>query len=490
MQAAKDAQNKKPEHFDLEPFKKAFKSFITISAEFRSQLRTHFAQKQDDLINCFRDEHEENSFKRCIDIREIAPRLKTNGFPIDQQMEENLGALLLCFGDIAFESGYGERVPPETDEQRKAKMLLEMRRADRAKQGDGKGDKKLQKQLTTEELEKKKKEDDDWKKEEEKLMNQMKPDKPMKVLLNLTSIHDLLNSVDDMATYDRMLTELAMTEFEQFDDEDRALAALGKPFDKGQQLLPELEEHRKYSDDAQIQSICEQINDLVTIPDPPESAKNAFAITLFCMEAAVDSRSIDFLKYAFNLFPDRDYLIITQPHTVPENALLSKFTLVPKTMNNTFAHVLYLIHRDYLLEQDIEVTRTTPEDYKQISELLFSNPTVTFDSPELTMGMFKQATSADSPWIAFSARVEDSVVAAFLISKDVNLEYYVSHFHVQDQILMGEHDRKGHSRLVYSIINPIFEKSTRFLMKELLRLSDKTSLYFEIQTKTVIPTIF
>ena len=133
MAAAKDALNKKPTYFDLEPFKKALKSFVTISAEFRSQLRTHFAQKQEDLINCFRDEHEENSFKRCIDIKEIAPRLKQHGFPIDQQMEENLGSLLICFGDIAYERGYGERVPPETDEQRKAKMLLEMRRADRAK---------------------------------------------------------------------------------------------------------------------------------------------------------------------------------------------------------------------------------------------------------------------------------------------------------------------------------------------------------------------
>jgi len=29
------------------------------------------------------------------------------------------------------------------------------------------------------------------------------------------------------------------------------------------------------------------------------------------MEAAFDSRSIDFLKYAFDAFPDRDYLVIT-----------------------------------------------------------------------------------------------------------------------------------------------------------------------------------
>jgi len=55
---------------------------------------------------------------------------------------------------------------------------------------------------------------------------------------------------------------------------------------------------------------------------------------------------------------------------------------------------------------------------------------------------------------------------------------------------MGEHDKKGHSRLIYSIINPIFERSTRFMLKELLRLSNKTALYFEITRATVIPTIF
>lgn len=77
-----------------------------------------------------------------------------------------------------------------------------------------------------------------------------------------------------------------------------------------------------------------------------------------------------------------------------------------------------------------------------------------------------------------------------MISKDINLDYYVSHFHVQDQILMAEHDRKGHSRLIYSVINPIFQQSTQFMMKEVLRLSGKTCLYFEIKNSTIIPTIF
>jgi hypothetical protein len=78
----------------------------------------------------------------------------------------------------------------------------------------------------------------------------------------------------------------------------------------------------KYSPDSNYEEIVRNLEDLDTIPEPPDYAKNAFAITLFCMEAAFDSRSKDMLKYAFDLFPDRDYLIVTQPHTVAENSLL------------------------------------------------------------------------------------------------------------------------------------------------------------------------
>ena len=90
----------------------------------------------------------------------------------------------------------------------------------------------------------------------------------------------------------------------------------------------------------------------------------------------------------------------------------------------------------------------------------------------------------------FVAKVLDEVVGCFVFSKDVNLEYYISHFHLQDHLLLPEQDRNSHTRLIYSCINPIFEKSTRFILKELLRLTHKKSLYFEVNTGTIIPTIF
>jgi hypothetical protein len=73
-----------------------------------------------------------------------------------------------------------------------------------------------------------------------------------------------------------------------------------------QDVAPEV-----YSEDRLYNEIVKGVGDLETIPEPPEKAKNAFAITLFCMEAAFDSRSKDFLKHAFDRYPDRDYLIVT-----------------------------------------------------------------------------------------------------------------------------------------------------------------------------------
>lgn len=310
-------------------------------------------------------------------------------------------------------------------------------------------------------------------------------------MLYETSIHDLLIALDRMSQYDRLMSNLDLIKSRDWTQEDRVLINAAKPYKEEFLSLPDIEQHRTYSAESPVQHICEEIHDQQYIPEPPESAKNAFAITLFCMEAAFDSRSKDFLKYAFECFPDRDYLIVTQPHTVAESSLLNKFTLVQKQSINTFQHVLYLVHRDYLFEQDIAMQRTNAEDVPAIMELIMSSG----ESEESAKAVCAKiestcANEASAPHFTYTAKVLDQVVASFLISRDINLEYYVSHFHVQDQILMGEHERKGHSRLIFSIVNPIFEKSIRFLLKEVLRQAGKTCLYFEVNDSTVIPQIF
>jgi len=102
-----------------------------------------------------------------------------------------------------------------------------------------------------------------------------------------------------MAEYDRTLSELGVIQFSDYESEDFALRKTKRPYIIKLVEMPPISDDVQYSTNALIQKKCEEINDLTTIPDPPESAKNGFAITLFCMEAAFDSRSQDFLKYAF-----------------------------------------------------------------------------------------------------------------------------------------------------------------------------------------------
>lgn len=70
--------------------------------------------------------------------------------------------------------------------------------------------------------------------------------------------------------------------------------------------------------DPAVQSITA----LDQIPDVPHEAQNAVVINLFCIDENYESRSLDFVEYAFSLFPEREYIILSQPYTVAETTLL------------------------------------------------------------------------------------------------------------------------------------------------------------------------
>ncbi|KAF4749659.1 hypothetical protein FOZ62_030795, partial [Perkinsus olseni] len=83
------------------------------------------------------------------------------------------------------------------------------------------------------------------------------------------------------------------------------------------------------------------------LADTPQSAKDVFCISMFCLDAQYQRQSADFLVPAFSMFPDKNYCILTQPHDTPQsNFLSSMFTQVSPKIATTFHHVLYLAHRD------------------------------------------------------------------------------------------------------------------------------------------------
>jgi hypothetical protein len=71
-------------------------------------------------------------------------------------------------------------------------------------------------------------------------------------------------------------------------------------------------------------------------PEIPYEYNNGIVVNLFCIDEMFEARSLDFVEYAFTLFPERDYIIITQPFTIPESTLVKHFIQVPRKKNSTF----------------------------------------------------------------------------------------------------------------------------------------------------------
>ena len=174
-----------------------------------------------------------------------------------------------------------------------------------------------------------------------------------------------------------------------------------------------------------------------------------------------ESRSLDFVEFAFSLFPERDYIIITQPFTVPENSLVKNFIQVPRKKNSTFEHCLYIYHKDSLFSKELVIRRSGLGDLKKAGYLMME----ALNKKQIEKDVTDSITNPSSKYLSFTVTCGNEVIGMYTISKSVNLDYYVSHFFVQDHIILDEHPRDKHGKVIYSFINPLFIKNVRYILK-------------------------
>ena len=168
------------------------------------------------------------------------------------------------------------------------------------------------------------------------------------------------------------------------------------------------------------------------LPEVPYETTNAIVINLFCIDEVFEARSLDFVEYAFSLFPERDYIIITQPFTVPENSLVKNFMQVPRKKNSTFEHCLYIYHKDSLFSKELTVRRTCIADIKKAGYLLAEAT----NKKQIEKDVTDSITNPSSKYTSFTVNCGGELIGLYTISKTVNLDYYVSHFFVQDHIIL------------------------------------------------------
>eukprot|EP00062_Callorhinchus_milii_P013205 gi/632961029/ref/XP_007896529.1/ PREDICTED: uncharacterized protein C20orf26 homolog [Callorhinchus milii] len=211
------------------------------------------------------------------------------------------------------------------------------------------------------------------------------------------------------------------------------------------------------------------------VAQPP----NVFCIQLFCINDEYESRSQDFLPYIFDLYPDRDYCVITVPHVVPEFPLLKEFVRITPYSNTTLPHELYIAHRNSLLKCFL-VRSALSTDVQGVENLV--RP---LHLHENIIDNLKHYINARRdfdgiPIQAFVAVVLDEIVGVAIVRNEEDIEYIRSHYNIEDFIYFNHHKREEHGHLYHFAVNPIFNHFSRHFLKEILRLSHKSCLYYPI----------
>jgi len=165
-------------------------------------------------MKVFLDDFQEQSFKKCVDVYELARRLADEGHEMDPALLENMGAILLCFGEIEHELKYGERVPEETEDEKRARMVAELKAKEREearKEAEAAGEK--------------------FDEAEAVKVPVIEPKKPVLMLLHLISITDMKFCAQKMFEFDKVLHEMGVQSFAT-SEEQSFMAMLTKKYKK------------------------------------------------------------------------------------------------------------------------------------------------------------------------------------------------------------------------------------------------------------------
>ncbi|NXI25005.1 CFA61 protein, partial [Sterrhoptilus dennistouni] len=206
---------------------------------------------------------------------------------------------------------------------------------------------------------------------------------------------------------------------------------------------------------------------------------NVFCIRLLCIDEKYETRSLDFLHYAFNVFPDRDLCVILVPHHVPEFPLIRSFVRAVPSCTSRLGRELYVFHRMGLLTS-FNVRKAATSDLqgvKMLVETLSLNESIWNDSKIFTEA---RRDPDGMPVEAFVAEVLDQIVGVSVIRDEMDIEYIRSHYNIEDFIHFNHHQQEEHGHLCHFVLNPVFHHYTKYFLKEILRLGHKSSLYYPI----------
>ncbi|XP_060804314.1 cilia- and flagella-associated protein 61-like [Amyelois transitella] len=205
-------------------------------------------------------------------------------------------------------------------------------------------------------------------------------------------------------------------------------------------------------------------------PNRYAGAPNAFLLELFAIHPDYDERyGFDILEAAYELFPNRDYCILCLPSNHPSFPLLDHFTLVTPYGNRLrfINETLYVAHVNSV-RGTIAVRPGEAHDLERLSDILEHAP-----RPQALLDLFESTLDSKilSSFMLLSEKQPIGVIVIGPITDGaaVRMQYD----------LEAEPRRAGtDATVVAGVLSPAFEPHGRWFMRDILRQSPYTTLFW------------
>ncbi|XP_022914624.2 cilia- and flagella-associated protein 61-like [Onthophagus taurus] len=186
------------------------------------------------------------------------------------------------------------------------------------------------------------------------------------------------------------------------------------------------------------------------------------------------------LKASFELYPNKDYCVMSVPSTAPPFDLQTGiFVRVPPRPKSTFSSELYVVHRNALYGR-IRVREAFHGDIPSVERLLQT----CYTGDEVLDCFLKVLKNVpDGLQRAFVVFSDTSIIGVAVIKDLYGVEYMKSHYNISQYTDLSKHKPGCLGELEFLCMSPIFVKHTRIVLVELHRLTDYSFFCY----KTVEP---
>eukprot|EP00392_Amoebophrya_sp_AT5.2_P005443 g5452.t1 len=209
----------------------------------------------------------------------------------------------------------------------------------------------------------------------------------------------------------------------------------------------------------------------------PDVMKDFFCVNLFCVDESIAHRSADFLLPAFALFPDKDYCVITQPHTSQITPFLQAFSIVPPKPSNTFGHVLFVLHRACCTNAISPTVRMLDgeEDMDALATMIEGMPSTDGEDVFNTLDAALQDDDAQCFVVEFDSQVIG--VVGFSNAESDYLGTLRCVYHIDRALVYPDYN--SFAFVDFFLVNPIFNIYKRKILHLCQLLGGATVLLYE-----------